>query len=95
MHGITLLRIFAISFPFFGAFIMLEQIHLGVGLNAPFMVFSIVHSWLFQVVPAVIATQFLGFTEVSVWWILTCSGIVTTTLFYAYYRRGRWLTAKV
>ena len=78
-----------------GAFLMLEQIHLGVGLNAPYMVFSIIHSWLFQVLPAVLLTQLLGFNEVAVWWVLTGSGILTTILFYFYYRRGRWLTAKV
>lgn len=94
-HGVNILRITAISFPFFGAFLMLEQIHLGVGLNAPYMVFSIIHSWLFQVLPAVMLTQLLGFNETAVWWVLTGSGILTTILFYFYYRRGRWLTAKV
>ncbi len=94
-HGIAILQITAVSFPFFGAFLMLEQIHLGVGLNAPYMVFSIIHSWLFQVLPAVLLTQLLGFNEVAVWWVLTGSGILTTILFYFYYRRGRWLTAKV
>ncbi len=94
-HGSVLLRIIAISFPFFGAFVMLEQIHLGVGLNAPFMIFSIIHSWLLQVLPAVVITQYFGFDERAVWWVLTCSGILTTVLFFIYYRRGRWLTAKV
>lgn len=94
-HGVAILRITAISFPFFGAYLMLEQVHLGVGLNAPFMVFSIIHSWFFQVIPAIVATRFLGFNEFAVWWILTGSGILTTILFYYYYRRGRWLTVKV
>ncbi len=93
--GVSILRILAISFPFFGAYIMLEQIHLGVGLNAPSMCFSIVHSWFLQVLPAVIVTQFFGFSEDAVWWVLTCSGIVTTIMIYIYYRHGRWATAKV
>jgi Na+-driven multidrug efflux pump len=50
---------------------------------------------LLQVLPAVIVTQVFGFDERAVWWVLTCSGIIITVLFYIYYRRGRWLTAKV
>lgn len=94
-HGVTLLRITALSYPFFGAFIMLEQIHLGVGLNTPFMIISIVHSWGFQVLPAVIVTQLLGLSVNAVWWVITLSSVLTTAIFYTYYRRGRWLTAKV
>jgi len=47
-YGAIMLRIFAVGFPFFGAFIMLEQIHVGVGLNTPFMVVSVIHSWGLQ-----------------------------------------------
>jgi Na+-driven multidrug efflux pump len=94
-QGKVLLQIVALGYPFYGAFIMLEQVHLGVGLNTPFMIISIVHSWLLQVVPALIVTQALGFSETAVWWVLTISGIATTIAFYYYYQRGRWLTVKV
>ncbi len=93
--GVEILRIAAVGFPFFGAFIMLEQIHVGVGLNMPVMVVSIIHSWGLQVLPAVIVTQVFGLNETAVWWVLTLAGVVTATLFYAYYTRGRWLTVKV
>ena len=93
--GVQILRIAAVGFPFFGAYIMLEQIHVGVGLNMPFMVFSIIHAWGLQVLPAVIDTQVFGFNETAVWWVLTLAGVVTATLFYIYYTRGRWLTVKV
>ncbi|MDH4157417.1 MAG: MATE family efflux transporter [candidate division Zixibacteria bacterium] len=93
--GVEILRIVAIGFPFFGAYIMLEQIHVGVGLNMPFMVFAIIHAWGLQVLPAVVVTQVFGLNETAVWWVLTLAGIITATLFYAYYTRGRWLTAKV
>lgn len=94
-HGATLLRITAVGYPFFGAFIMLEQVHLGVGLNTPFMIVSIIHSWALQVLPAVIVTQVFGWPQTAVWWVLTISGMITTVAFYWYYQRGRWLTAKV
>ncbi len=89
------LKIVAVGLPFFGAYITLEQIHSGVGLNMPYMIFSMIHAWGFQVVPALIVTKVLHFDETAVWWVLTCSGMFTSTLFYLYYRRGRWLTVKV
>lgn len=92
---VDFLRIMALTFPFFGAFIMLEQIHGGVGLNTPYMVISIIHSWGFQVVPAVIVTQFFGLGATAVWWVLAISGVASSTIFYLYYRTGRWLYYKV
>ena len=94
-YGASLLRIMALGLPFFGAFITTEMIHQGVGLNTPTMVVSIIHSWGFQVVPALIVTQMFGFDQDAVWWVQTISGMISSTGFYLYYRRGRWLTVKV
>jgi putative MATE family efflux protein len=94
-HGVELLRIWSLSFPFFGVFIMLEQIHAGVGLNTPTMIFVTIHSWLLQVVPALVLTQVFNFSQLAVWWVFSLSGVVTGTAFYLYYRRGRWLTVSV
>ena len=90
--GAVLLRIWAVGFPAIGAFIILEQIHGGVGLNMPFMIISFIHAWLLQVFPALIATQWLGWGQEAIWWILALAGIVTSIGFYIYYQRGRWLT---
>ncbi len=94
-HGVELLRIFAIGMPFFGGLIMLETIHSGVGLNTPYMVISTINSWGFQLLPALVLTQFLGFDQSAVWWCASISGALATAIFYIYYRRGRWLTIKV
>ncbi len=94
-HGVQILRIWAFGFPFFGAFIMIEMVHMGVGHNMPPMVVSIVHSWGFQVAPALVATQLLGFDQVAVWWVLAISGMISSVGFYLYYRRGAWLRFRV
>lgn len=94
-QGVMILHIWAVGFPFFGAFIMMETIHSGVGHNTPPMIVAIIHSWGLQVLPALIATQVLGFDQVAVWWILALSGVVSTAGFYLYYRRGAWLRYKV
>ncbi len=94
-QGVAMLRILAIGFPFIGAFIMMEQIHMGVGLNTPTMVMNIVHSWLMEALPVYLLTILLGCSQNSIWWTISVAGILTAAAFYVYYRRGRWLTIKV
>ncbi|UCG62765.1 MAG: MATE family efflux transporter [Candidatus Zixiibacteriota bacterium] len=94
-YGVLMLRIFAVSFPFLGLYMMVAEIHVGVGLNSPAMVVNIIHSWLFEVVPIIFFTQILSFDQNAIWWTLTGAGIISSLGFYIYYRRGRWLTVKV
>ncbi len=93
--GTSMLRIFAVGLPFIGAFFMMEEVHMGVGMNVPAMVINTIHAWLFGVVPVTILTQLMGYSQDAIWWTLSLSGILTTGIFYLYYRKGRWLKAKV
>ena len=90
-----MLKIFAVGFPFIGIFIMIEEIHLGVGLNTPAMVVNIVHSWGFEVLPIYLLTVIMVFDQTAIWWTISGSGVVASAAFCIYYRRGRWLTVKV
>lgn len=94
-EGVKITQITALGFPFVGAFITNEMIHQGVGQNTPPMVVSIIHSWLFQVGSALIITKYFGLDHVAVWWALTIAIVVSSTGFYLYYRRGRWLLSQV
>lgn len=94
-YGVTILRIIAFAFPFLGAFLMIEEIHQGVGLNTPSMFMNILHAWILQAGPIFLATTVLGWGHQAIWWIITLSVAVSSILFYWYYRRGRWLTVKV
>lgn len=94
-HGVTLLRVFSLGFPFFGALMMVEFVHTGVGMNTPAMVVNFINSWLLQVLPIFLVRQFFSSSENVVWWIMTAGGVVSAIMFYAYYKRGRWLTVKV
>jgi putative MATE family efflux protein len=93
--GVELLRIWALGFPFFGAFIMLEQVHMGVGKNVPPMIVLSIHGWLLQVLPALLVTKVFGLDQVAVWWVLSMSGVLSSVGFYLYYRRGSWMAARV
>jgi putative MATE family efflux protein len=94
-HGVGLLRIIALCMPFMGAMLMIEYVHTGVGLNTPAMVINIINAWLLQVLPIFVVREFFGGGELAVWWIITCAGAISACLFYIYYQRGRWLTARV
>ncbi|MBU8933707.1 MAG: MATE family efflux transporter [candidate division Zixibacteria bacterium] len=94
-HGVAILQAFAFSFPFFGVFIMLEEIHMGVGLNTPTMIVSVIHGWGLQVLPILLLTQMGGLDQMAIWWVLAGSGVISSIGFYIYYRRGRWLEIKV
>jgi putative MATE family efflux protein len=94
-YGVEILRIYAIGFPFLGAFLMMEMIHQGVGLNTPTMIFNVIHSWVLEVLPVVFLTAYLTLPATSIWWTITVGIVITTLAFYFYYQRGRWLTYKV
>ncbi|SYZ74007.1 putative MATE efflux family protein [Candidatus Zixiibacteriota bacterium] len=94
-HGVSLIRVLALSLPFMGALMMIEYVHTGVGLNTPAMVVNIISAWFLQVLPIFVMRKFFGGGELTVWWIMMGAAAVSSVLFYAYYQRGRWLTARV
>ena len=94
-YGVTMLRILSLAFPAIGLFIMVEQIHMGVGMNMPMMVFQMIHAWGLQVFPVFVAVTFLGHGPETVWWLITLSITITSISMFVYYKRGRWLTVKV
>lgn len=89
--GNTMLRIFAVGFPFIGAWIMIAAVHLGVGLNTPTMVVNIINAWVLEVIPIYFFTQQFGFDERFIWWTMSIAPIICAVGFYWYYKRGRWL----
>jgi putative MATE family efflux protein len=93
--GAEILRISAISFPFMGAFIMMEEIHSGAGDTLPPMFFNILLDWILMVPLVFIGTRWLGFGPTEVWWTITLAIAVATFAFFAFYRKETWLARKV
>jgi Na+-driven multidrug efflux pump len=93
--GVTLLRIFSLGFPFFGAFIMLQQIFSGVGMNVPAMIVNTIQGWLLQTLPIVVMVEVFGLGQNVIWWVFAASGAVAAIGLYWYYRRERWLLVEV
>jgi len=94
-YGVTMLRIFAIGFPFIGAFIMLEEIYIGVGLNTPAMIINIGNAWILQIPSIYILTRILDYDQNAVWWTMNVAMAISALILYWYYRRGQWLDVRV
>ncbi|MEE8149543.1 MAG: MATE family efflux transporter [candidate division Zixibacteria bacterium] len=93
--GTVMLKIYAVGFPFFGAFLMISEIHMGVGLNSPAMVINFINSWVLEVIPIYFFTQHFGFGVTIIWWTIVVALAISSFIFYVYYRRGRWLNHSV
>ena len=95
VHGVLIMRIFSVMLPFFGVMMMCEFVHTGVGLNSPTMVIYFINAWVLQVLPIFVMRQFFHVGETTVWTTIALAGVIGGILYYSYYRRGRWLTARV
>lgn len=88
--GSTVLRMVAISEPFYGVPIVVEGLMQGVGKTvAPFF-FNISGMWGIRIVGTFICTVFLGFGLVSAWACMIGHNLLLFFLFGFYYLTGRW-----
>ena len=88
--GSTVLRMVAVSEPFYGFSIIVEGMMQGVGkTKAPF-VFNIIGMWGVRIIGTFICTQILGLGLVSAWACMIAHNLLIFVLFMVTYLRGRW-----
>ena len=88
--GATVLRMVAVSEPFYGFSIIIEGLMLGVGkTKAPF-VYNIIGMWLVRITGTFFCTQVLGFGLVSAWACMIAHNLFLFVLFLICYLRGVW-----
>ncbi len=88
--GATVLRMVAVSEPFYGFSIIIEGFMMGVGkTKAPFF-YNITGMWVIRIVGTFICTQLFGFGLVSAWACMIAHNLLLFVLFLACYVRGRW-----
>jgi Na+-driven multidrug efflux pump len=88
--GVTVLRMVAVSEPFYGFSIIVEGMMQGVGNTKKPFVFNIAGMWLVRIVGTMICTQMLGFGLVSAWACMIAHNMLLFALFMASYLRGTW-----
>ena len=89
--GTTVLRMVAISEPFYGFSIIVEGFMQGVGkTKAPF-VYNIIGMWGIRIVGTFICTQLLGLGLVSAWACMISHNLLLFVLFLITYLKGSFL----
>lgn len=88
--GATVLRMVAVSEPFYGVSIIMEGIMQGVGETVTPFKFNILGMWGIRIVGTFICTQILKFGLVSAWACMIAHNLLLFVLFCFYYKSGRW-----
>ncbi len=90
MLGSTVLRMVAVSEPFYGFSIIVEGMMQGVGKTKTPFVYNIVGMWAVRIVGTFVCTQMLGFGLVSAWACMIAHNMLLFLLFLICFVRGRW-----
>ncbi len=88
--GATVLRMVAVSEPFYGVSIIIEGMMQGMGNTLMPFVFSISGMWLIRIVGTFICTQFLGMGLVSAWACMIAHNLLLFGMFMICYLSGKW-----
>ena len=88
--GTTVLRMVAVSEPFYGFSIIIEGMMLGVGKTKQPFVYNIIGMWGIRIVGTFICTQLLGFGLISAWACMIAHNMLLFVLFLIDYIRGSW-----
>lgn len=88
--GTTVLRMVAVSEPFYGFSIIIEGMMLGVGKTKQPFVYNIIGMWGVRIVGTFICTQLLWFGLISAWACMIAHNMLLFVLFLIDYIRGSW-----
>ena len=88
--GTTVLRMVAVSEPFYGFSIIIEGMMQGVGRTRQPFIFNILGMWVVRIVGTFICTQMLGLGLVSAWACMIAHNLLLFVLFLITYLRGGW-----
>lgn len=88
--GVTVLRMVAVSEPFYGFSIIVEGMMMGVGKTRKPFVYNITGMWCVRIVGTFICTQLLGLGLVSAWACMIAHNMLLFVLYLISYTRGTW-----
>ena len=88
--GTMVLRMVAVSEPFYGVFIVIEGMMQGMGNTMLPFIFSISGMWGIRIVGTFICTQLLGMGLVSAWACMIAHNLLLFSMFLFCYLSGKW-----
>jgi len=88
--GVIVLRMVAVSEPFYGFSIIMEGVLLGIGDTKLPFVYNIIGMWAVRIVGTFICTQLLEMGLVSAWFCMILHNMLLFVLFLICYKKKRW-----
>ncbi|MBQ2802566.1 MAG: MATE family efflux transporter [Lachnospiraceae bacterium] len=88
--GTTVLRMVAVSEPFYGFSIIVEGMMMGVGKTKEPFVYNMIGMWCIRIVGTYICTQLLSMGLVAAWACMIAHNMLLFVLYFICYQRGRW-----
>ncbi|MBQ2818609.1 MAG: MATE family efflux transporter [Clostridia bacterium] len=88
--GATVLRMVAVSEPFYGFSIIIEGMMQGTGNTKQPFVYNILGMWAVRIVGTFICTQLLSLTLVSAWACMIAHNLLIFVLYLISYLKGTW-----
>lgn len=89
-QGAAVLRMVAVSEPFYGFSIIIEGFMMGVGKTRTPFIYNIIGMWLVRIVGTFICTQVLGLGLISAWACMIAHNLLLFVLFLICYIKGVW-----
>lgn len=93
--GVTVLRMVAVSEPFYGVPIVIEGMMQGVGNTTPPLIFNLTGMWGIRIAGTFLCTRILGGGLVSAWGCMIGHNMLLFVLFTAQYLSGRWKRVRI
>lgn len=88
--GGTVLRMVALSEPFYGVSIVTEGMLQGAGQTGMPFVFNIICMWGVRIIGTFVCVRLLGMGLTSAWACMIADNMLLLVLFRIYYRFGKW-----
>lgn len=88
--GTRVLRMVALSEPFYGFSIIIEGMMFGVGNTKEPFAYNIMGMWGIRIVGTFLCTQILGYGLVSAWACMIAHNLLLFVLFLRCYLTGKW-----
>ena len=88
--GTTVLRMVAVSEPFYGIPIVVEGLMQGVGKTTAPFVYNVIGMWAIRITGTWICTRMLGLGLVAAWGCMIGHNLLLCVFFIYHYVSGRW-----
>ena len=88
--GATVLRMVAVSEPFYGVSIIIEGMLQGMGKTMMPFICNIIGMWGIRIVVTWLCTTFFDMGLVAAWACMIAHNLLLFAMFTAYYRSGKW-----